>query len=532
VDQGSHQSSLASWVDRQRHDKAALSDKQVKRLDELGFIWDVQGLIWSDTFEKLAAFKERFGHCNVESAWEEDCALGRWVSSQRTRRIKGLLYPDRIQQLDELGFVWDFRTQKTQETWMKSYRLLEKYAREHGDPHVPRTHANTKLASWVWIQRQRRKGTFKANGILDLMTAEQVSLLDKLGFRWDAREEKWAERIEQLKHFKEQHGHCEVGLAASDGDDLLGWAGRQRSLMACGKMDADRKAQLDALGFSWTGKIDRRWEEIYERLKQYHTANGDSDVPAKWKEDPKLASWLSAQRQRRKSGQMSDEELRLLDSLGVTWKSRDVGTWEDRLAEVAAFKAKNGHCEIPLKYPENPKLGRFVNSMRTQRNSGKLSADRIAKLDALGFLWVSSRKALIDGDGISAEWQARFDELLRHKQTHGNCDVPAKWPENPQLGNWVSQQRQLQKSGAIKPERQRRLEEIGFDWRSDSHKAEWATRFDQLKAYKERFGNCRVPVRWEENPQLGRWATQQRNKGKKGRLSPEKERLLNEIGFD
>jgi hypothetical protein len=216
----------------------------------------------------------------------------------------------------------------------------------------------------------------------------------------------------------------------------------------------------------------------------------------------------------------------------VTWKSREVGTWEDRLAEVAAFKAKNDHCEIPLNYPENPKLGRFVNNMRTGRNSGRLSADRIAKLDALGFVWTSSRKTLIDGDGISAEWQARFEELLRYKQTHGDCQVPAKWPENPQLGNWVSQQRQNRKGGTLHPERQRRLDEIGFDWRSDSRKEEWETRFEQLKAYKERFGNCRVPVKWKENPQLGMWVTSQRHHRKNGRLSLAKKELLREIGFE
>ena len=54
----------------------------------------------------------------------------------------------------------------------------------------------------------------------------------------------------------------------------------------------------------------------------------------------------------------------------------------------------------------------------TQRNNGTLSADRIAKLDALGFVWASSRKTLVDGEGISADWQARFDELLRYKETH------------------------------------------------------------------------------------------------------------------
>ena len=128
---------------------------------------------WDTWFGKLKAFKERFGHCNVETGWEEDPALAGWVSAQRTRRNKGMLYAERIRLLDELGFVWDFQTQKGQDTWMKWYRELEAYASEHGNPHVTRSYANTKLASWVWIQRQRRKGTYKPNGKdFDVMTAE------------------------------------------------------------------------------------------------------------------------------------------------------------------------------------------------------------------------------------------------------------------------------------------------------------------------------------------------------------------------
>jgi superfamily II DNA or RNA helicase len=529
--------SLAKWVTalRTRRTKGALSDEQIARLDGLGFVWNWQEKSadenWLRWFQKLKLFKERFGHCNT-STYGEDASLARWVVSQRVRRKKGVLNEDQIRNLDELGFVWDFQAQKAQATWMKWYRELEIYVSEHGNPHIPRTHANTKLGNWVWIQRQRRKGTLKHKGVVDSMTAKQVILMDKLGFRWDVREDKWAERIEQLKLFKEQHGHCEVGKVVSDDDELLVWVGFQQSLMARGKMDAQRKAQLDALGFSWAGKLDRRWEEMYALLKQYHSANGHSDVPAKWNEDPKLAIWLSNQRQRRNKEQMSDEEFRLLDSLGVTWKSRDVGTWEDRLAEVAAFKAKNGHCEIPFKNPEYPKLGPFVITMRTKRNNGSLSADRIAKLDAIGFVWASSRKVLFDGYGISMQWHARFDELLKYKQAHGNWDVPARWPENPQLGNWVNQQRLLKNRQELQPKREEKLNAVGFNWCFDSLKADWATRFEQLKAYKERFGDCLVPLRWKENPRLGMWTYNQRRDRKNGNLSPEKERLLVEVGFE
>ncbi|HEY5894486.1 MAG TPA: Helicase associated domain protein [Chthoniobacterales bacterium] len=268
---------------------------------------------WDTWFGKLKAFKERFGHCNVETGWKENPALATWVSAQRTRRNKGLVCFERIRLLDKLGFVWDFQTQKVQETWMKWYRELETYAREHGNPHVPRTHENTKLANWVWIQRSRLD---KACNNERPLTPEQISQLDKIGFRWDPHEEKWAARLEELKRFKEQNGHCKVDLVP-DAGDLLGWVNHQRSMLARGKTEAERKAKLDALGFSWTREIsDHKWNEMYDRLKNYHTQLGNADVPNRWKDDLKLAAWVGQQRQRRKKGLITDEQLHLLDELG------------------------------------------------------------------------------------------------------------------------------------------------------------------------------------------------------------------------
>ena len=120
---------------------------------------------------------------------EEDPPLAGWVSGQTNPTQEGQLTAAHVQRMDELGFIWDFRTQKTQETWMKWYRELEAYAKANGNPHVPRTHANAKLASWVWTQRIRRYRTY---GDTPPLTEEQVALLDKLGFRWDVREEKWS----------------------------------------------------------------------------------------------------------------------------------------------------------------------------------------------------------------------------------------------------------------------------------------------------------------------------------------------------
>lgn len=490
---------------------------------------------WDTWFGKLKAFRERFGHCNVETNWEEDPALASWVSGQRTRWSKGLLFPKRIRLLEDLGFVWGFQTIKGQETWLKRYHELVNYTQEHGNPHVPRTHANKKLASWVWIQRGRR-GT--SCGSQPPLTTEQIALLNKLRFRWDVHEEKWSEHFERLKNFKEKHGHCQVGLVENEDDDLLGWIGTQRSMLAHGKLEFERKRKLDSIGFSWTGEItDRRWDTMYARLKAYRTTHGDSNVPCQWKEDRKLADWVINQRRRRIHGLITDGQVRLLDELGFAWKQRDVGTWEDRLAEVVAFKARHGHCNIPPNFQENPKLSRFVNNMRSQRNSGNLAAERIAKLDAIGFMWRVSRVAAVVGETtMKAQdtWGERYSQLAAFKEKHGHCDVPFKWSKNPQLGGWVSRQRRFKKSGDLPPDREERLNEIGFRWQ-EVERGDWElweSRFQELIAFKAKHSHCNIPVKWKENIKLGMWSAAQRALRKSGKLKRERERRLNEIGFD
>lgn len=484
---------------------------------------------WDTWLGRLKAFKERFGHCNVETGWEEDPALAGWVSAQRTRRNKGMLYPERIRLLDELGFVWDFQNQKGQETWMKWYRELESYVREHGNPHVRRTHSNTKLASWVWIQRQRRQGTHERQGSL---TPEQVALLDKLNFRWEAHEEQWAENFEKLKTFVVEHGHCEVGLESNGDEKLANWTHRQRWLCKRGKLSAERKAMLETIDFKWNAEaIDLKWREMFDSLKAYHAAQGDADVPNGWKENKKLAAWVSHQRERRKKDNLSAEQIELLDGMGFTWKSRDVGTWEDRLAEVAAFKAKHGHCDIPVNNPENPKLGRFVNAMRTKKARGELSQQRSSLLESIGFKWGVREAKHKDA------WEKRFDQLREFKATNGHCDIPVEWPENPQLGHWVSNQRQRKKIGNLHPKQEELLNSMGFDWglKRDfggvKPKDLWPLRYEQLVEFKKQNGHCDVPYNYTENRQLGIWVGNQRYKRKQNKLAPEYARLLNDLGF-
>ncbi len=417
---------------------------------------------WASWLGKLQAYKEQFGHCNVATGETEHRGLAAWVSAQRIQKKKGNLSKERIERLEAIGFIWDFQQQKTDSTWMKWYRELEKYSVENGNPHIPRTHANTKLASWVWTQRIRRVRPY---GMAQQLTLDQIELLDRLGFHWDAQEGKWLAQLEKLKEFKRKFGHCNVEFERNSYPRLLSWLSIQRSINKEGQLQSERVTMLNELGVAWDGGVvwDVKWNEMYAQLKKFHADNGNLDVPQMCNGNRKFSAWVHRQRALRKANTLSDEQIKLLDELGYTWKQRDRGAWEDRLAEVIAFKEKHGHCDIPLNLTEPPKLAGFVNATRVQRNRGTLSAERMAKLDAVGFLWQGKGRK-IGEDGMNSVWQERFDELLGYQKIHGNCNVPGGREENAKLGNWVQQQRQLRKKGKLHPERIRLLDEIGFVW--------------------------------------------------------------------
>ena len=100
---------------------------------------------------------------------------------------------------------------------------------------------------------------------------------------------------------------------------------------------------------------------------------------------------------------------------------------------------------------------------------------------------------------LKHRWDNTFDRLVVFKEKYGHCLVPNRYDEDRSLGAWVSTQRRNYKilhsgssdhaSTILTAERARKLDEIGFVWAtSDPRHCPWEVRFEQLCAYKEKFG--------------------------------------------
>lgn len=145
-----------------------------------------------------------------------------------------------------------------------------------------------------------------------------------------------------------------------------------------------------------------------------------------------------------------------------------------------------------------------------------------------------------------SRWHETFQRLLTYKEDNGNCKVPNRYPEDVQLGHWVSSQRRQYKAvrmgdtqqTAMTAERIAKLEAVGFQWESsDPRHLPWTVRYDELKAFVMTHGHCEVPMRWKKNVQLSNWVSKQRHdhklrlRGTSQRLTDERFHLLNKLGF-
>ena len=69
------------------------------------------------------------------------------------------------------------------------------------------------------------------------------------------------------------------------------------------------------------------------------------------------------------------------------WGDTLDGAWETQFAAVEAFHAREGNCNVPYDYPENPSLGKWLSKQRASKRKGTLSPERINQLEGLGVVW-------------------------------------------------------------------------------------------------------------------------------------------------
>jgi len=260
----------------------------------------------------------------------------------------------------------------------------------------------------------------------------------------------------------------------------------------------------------------KAWECMYGRLLKHMEERGIDKAPTRINMDPELRTWVAQQRLDFKKRNLNSERQFLLRSVGF---HRDKFTlkWDAKFERLRAFKTEHGHTNVPFHYANDRQLGTWVSKQRVRIRQGTISDEEKVRLEAIGF--VPNR--------FNARWEEMFRRLVAYKKIYKDANVPRVYEKDTQLAQWCLNQKDNFREGKMKPERQIKLEAIGFSWSTFYEgDLEWEGNFQKLLAYKAMHGH----VRFFKDPKLSRWVALQQSLHSTGTLNRQRMELLVSIG--
>lgn len=356
---------IKSLADRSEFDIDSIEQKELIDSDPIQNRWEYQ-------FLELVRFKEENGHCEVPRKHP----LGPWVSNQRQRKRIGALAKERIERLNKIGFVWLVRSRGTLDEYID--QLLD-YRKIYGHIDVPQQDKKYRqLGRWVNDQRTRKKsGT---------LFVEYEERLNEIGFVWDALEERWNQRLSELREFHEKFGDFNVPPQNSKYPKLYSWSKKLRRK----RPTSERLAKLIAIGYDWdveskkrakTRKVEETaWNDKLQSLKEFYEKNGHFDV--NYKENKSLYNWLFKLKNRKPS----EERLEKLRNIGFHWepkvnKRKPPASWDDN------FKLLKLHFEAKDNFDISSTKQKNLYNWLFKLKRKKPTDEQIEKLKSIGFDW-------------------------------------------------------------------------------------------------------------------------------------------------
>ena len=242
------------------------------------------------------------------------------------------------------------------------------------------------------------------------------------------------QQIEDLKAYKEKHGHVNVKKREDKSlkkfCDNIRYA-RKNPEKSNTVLNDDRIASLDALGFDWSVREqgEKSFKQRMDDLQAYKEKHGH--IKVKKSVDQRLYNFCYHIRNARNNPEktntlINDDRIASLDALGFDWsaKTANIKSFELRTNDLRAYKEKHGHVNV--KKSDDKSLHEFCYNIRYARKNPEkstmtISNERIASLGALGFEWN------MNSDTKSfAQQTDRLPSKKRKQREQGKVDTSTK----------------------------------------------------------------------------------------------------------
>jgi superfamily II DNA or RNA helicase len=290
-----------------------------------------------------------------------------------------------------------------------------------------------------------------------------------------------------------------------------------------------------ALRVRMIGAATSRWLDGYAHAAAWHDQHRHLRIPHPYvaPDGYTLGWWIAGQRQNRKTGSLTRDQITRLDALEMDWEPSD-SAWQDTLRRLAAWKNAHGHLAIPRSYRDADgfPLGQSAANLRQRHPAARqqqdaharppLSRDKVAALDALGFPWHT-------GD---YRWSQGLAAAQDYHAGHGHLEVPQSHvtPGGFRLGTWTGTQRRRRVKGTLNADQIAALDALGMRWGSETG---WSQGLEAVRKFHAAYGHINIP---QGHPLIrgmdaAAWIADKRSRHRHGNLPGRQAAILEDLGI-
>ena len=282
-------------------------------------------------------------------------------------------------------------------------------------------------------------------------------------------------------------------------------------------LDIPKRLLTNGFALRMLDVSNRSFEEGLAAVRTYAAEHGHARVPAKyvWPDGHRTGMWVKARRDDYAAGELSAARIAELESLpGWAWNTY-VEDWANGVAALRAYAAEHGHARVPRGFesPDGHRTGMWVKARRNDYAAEKLSAARIAELEAIpGWAW----------NPLDEKWATGLAAVRAYATENGHARVPQRYvsPDGHRTGNWVGTRRGDYVAGRLTPDQIAELEAIpGWVWNPLDEK--WLTGLAAVRAYATENGHARIPATYvsPDGHRTGNWVSKRRGDYAAGKLT-------------
>ena len=456
---------LGSWLANLRTYRkssirtAYLSDERIAMLDAIGMVWAVNDRLWEDNFIACEEYFREYGDLQIPHRYVSSGGLkiGAWVRLQRSNYEAGKLSEEQIARLESIGMNW---LSRFDQMWENGLAEAKEYFAEHGNLNVPTSYVSPsgfKLGAWICNRRECGKENY---------SVERQKQLDELGMIWE-KPDSWEEKFALAKRYYEEYGDLNVPPKyIADGVWLNKWLSKQKQIYEGNRAEKslteEQVQRLESIGMQWCSKSRQMWNEQYQHALHFYRENGHLTVPRNYltADGKRLNAWVQRQRMQYQAGKLTDDQITLLEEIGMVWEFDD--PWEIGFSHAKAYFDEHGNLQFPNHYVCNDgyRLGNWIANQRHNFNCPtqyhNVTPEQAKRLEAIGMVWNPSEIKWQEGYEHAKEYLSRLD-----KAKWSSCYVS---PDGYKTGAWLRGQLRIAQRNGIDPRRRDMLWAIGVEF--------------------------------------------------------------------